>query len=109
MQFNSRWWPHLAFFVSTFITALTLQTFRALKNNYDISLQIEQALFFLAFQASKGKCEADVGGWGRAWSARHGKRNNIIASLSWRVYRLAIALACLKTRQNNAYTAGYYQ
>ena len=107
MQFNSRWWPHLAFFVSTFITALTLQTFRALKNNYDISLQ-NRRYFFSLFRRARASVRRMLGG-GRAWSARHGKRNNIIASLSRRVYRLAVALACLKTRQNNAYTAGYYQ
>ena len=63
MQFNSRWWPHLAFFVSTFITALTLQTFGALKNNYDISLQ-NRRYFFSLFRRARASARRMLGGGG---------------------------------------------
>ena len=63
MQFNSRWCPHLAFFVSTFITALTLQTFRALKNNYDISLQ-NRRYFFWLFRRARASVKRMLGGGG---------------------------------------------
>ena len=63
MQFNSRWWTHLAFFVSTFITALTLQTFRALKNNYDISLQ-NRRYFFSLFRRARASVRRMLGGGG---------------------------------------------
>ena len=64
MQFNSGWWPHSAFFISTFITALTLKTFRILKNNYDISLQ-NRSYFFTLFRRARASVRRMFGGMER--------------------------------------------